>query len=230
MSKKNVDKIKDQISKLLAKANGTDNNAEAAAFMAKVEDLLEKHQLEMGDIVKTDAIDRTVIFVAPKTPRPWQTHVPFAIARYFGCQMFTVPQRQATLCVAVGRESTRVTTELMMGFILEQLREQAAAYRKETFFSSRKSMDDVCAAFIFRINTLIHARHTVAEAHGSKERALVLIDEADAWLKANEANLQKGKAVKLETTMEAKEFADRVKLDRHIGGGTEDRSGQLLLA
>jgi len=227
MSKKNVDKIKDKISKLLAKANGTENKAEAAAFMAKVEELLEQHQLEIGDVVKTDPLERTIVFVAPITPRDWQRMVPNIVCQYFGCKMFTQRQRQATLCVAVGRESTRVTTELMLPFILEQLREQAAEYRKKTLFSSRKAMDDVCAAFVIRVNQLIHARRTVAEAHGSKERALVLIDEADAWMNEHMADLKKGKAVNLETNALAAEYADRVKLDRNLGGNTA--GGQLLL-
>jgi hypothetical protein len=219
MTQKNVDKIKDKISKLLAKAHGTDNSAEASSFMAKVEELLTAHQLSIGDVVKNDPLERTVLFIAPINPRPWHQEIPQIVAEYYGCKLIAVHQRQATLMVAVGRESTRVTAELMIGFIVEQLREAAKEYRKATNYSMRKSMQDVCDNFVHRLQELIAARNTVAEAHGNTARALVLLDEADAAMKELFPEMTTKAGKQLEINPLARELADKVKIERQVENG-----------
>lgn len=220
MTQKNVDKIKDKIMKLLAKANGTANPEEAAAFMAGVQNLLTKHQLDMGDVVQKDPMERTILFVAPVAYRPWHLAIPNIIARYYGCVTVSVMRPNATMVVAVGRESTRVVAEMMTPFVVEQLRKAAAAYRKETFFSTRKSMDDVCEAFEIRLLKLIAERDAQKAGegdHASDGRALVLIDEATAAMEEMFPDLKDGKARTLKHNPLAAAHADKVSLDMQVG-------------
>lgn len=221
MTKKNVDKIKEQISKLLAKANGTDNKEEASVFMAKVEEMLTKHQLEIGDVIKNDPMERTVVFIAPIAAREWHKNVPDIMCRYYGCEMIMIGQRGATLMTAIGRESTRVTAELMIPFVINQLRDAAKQYRADTGYSMRRSMDDVSAAFWLRVRKLIDARETVEKAHGKDDRALVLINEAKAWMEAMFPDLKIEKSKPLKITDLAVAAADKVSLDLQVGGKKE---------
>jgi len=227
MTQKNVDKIKDKISKLLAKANGTENAAESAAFMAKVEELLTAHQLSMGDVIKNDPMERTVLFVAPVAYRPWHYLIPQIVGEYYGCKVIAVKERNRTLMVAVGRESTRVTAEMMLPFIVGQLREQAAEYRKKTLYSAKKSMHDVCDAFCHRLMQLIEMRQETAKAHGNTDRALVLMDEADAAMAEFFPDAKNKQGRQLDLTDLGRELADKVKIEQQVGGTGGEK---LLLA
>jgi hypothetical protein len=222
MSKQNVEKLKKKIAALLAKAGGTDNEHEAASFAAKAQQMLEEHQLEIGDVVKTDAIDQSVVFVAPFTNRKWHDLIPPIMAEYYGCKVFRQKQPGMTAYLAVGRESSRITLALMLPFVVDQLRHQAAEYRKRTYFSMKKSMEDVCDAFYFRIRRLIDAQEQLATATGGHSRALVHVDEAQAWMNENKTGLT-SKNIKVGETELAKEFADKINLARHLEGEKDDK-------
>lgn len=228
MTQKNVDKIRDKIAKLLAKANGTDNRAEASSFMAKVEELLTAHQLEIGDIAKKDQIERTVIFMAPKTLKEWHKNIPNIVARYYGCQMIMVRKGDVVYMTAIGRESTRVTADMMMPFILDQLRAEAAEYQKKTLFSRKRCMQDICDAFYLRLQDLIRAREKVEASHGRTDRALTLLDESEVWLNEMFPDIKETKGKPLNITDLAVEHAKNINLDKQVGGGTGDKP--LLLA
>lgn len=49
-----IQKIKARIMALLAKANGTDNEHEAEAFLAKAMELMQQYQLDVSDMVDAD--------------------------------------------------------------------------------------------------------------------------------------------------------------------------------
>lgn len=226
MSKKNVDKIKDKISKLLAKANGSNNAAESASFMAKVEEMLAAHQLEIGDLVKADPMERTIVWTAPKTMRQWHWMIPSVVCRYYGCKMIRVMGGPVIHMVAVGRESTRVTAELMMPFIVDQLRAQAAEYRKVTLYTMKKSMDDICDQFTIRLNELIAAREATEKNHGRQDRALMLIDEASAAMAEMFPNMKTVTGKDLFHNELAREHADKVNLNDQVKG-TEANGEQI---
>lgn len=223
MTQKNVDKIKDKIVKLLAKANGTSSPEEASAFMAGVQNLLTKHQLEMGDVIKNDPMERTILFVAPKNFRPWHQAIPAIVGKYYGCKVIAVMRKDSTLMTAVGRESTRVVAEVMLPFIVDQLRKAAADYRKATMYSTRKSMDDICDAFEIRLTRLMRERDKVAAdnaatgEHASDGRALMLLDEAEAAMAEMFPDMQLGKARTLTATGAAMDAAGKVSLDMQVG-------------
>ena len=155
MSQKNVEKLKKKIAALLAKAAGTDNEHEAASFAAKAQELLAEHQLEIGDVVKTDPLDQSVICIMPKTAKNWHWQLPMYLAKFFGCEMYRHLQAGQTAMVAVGRESARVTTVMMFPFILKEVRAAAAELRKRKSYSTAKCMQMVVDNFCLRVADLL---------------------------------------------------------------------------
>jgi hypothetical protein len=223
MSKVNVEKLKRKIAALLAKAGGTDNQIEAEAFAAKAQALLTEHQLEIGDVVKTDPIERTVIFVGPKTKKDWHGLLPNAIAKYYGCKCVAFHEQGIIAYTAVGRESGRVMAAEMFPFLLEQVRLKALEYQKVTLFSRKRCMNDIVHAFVLRLQTLIKAQETTAAATGGHSRALVLVDEAEAWMKEHINDLTPGKRTTLQVNGLSEKLAGEISLAGQITDGDDGK-------
>lgn len=124
--------IKDKIAALLAKAEGTDNKFEADSFMAKVNELLEKHQIEMHEIRKrmgstadADPIGKEEGSTNIYASMLWAREVAGALARYYGCRFVYWKKGNHFTYEIVGRESARTTFELMLPFVITQVRLQA---------------------------------------------------------------------------------------------------------
>lgn len=121
--------IKSKIAALLAKAEGTDNQFEAATFMAKVNELLERHQMEMHEIRASMGDKDPMGFQKGETniyaSAIWIRNVGGALAVLYGCTLIYRRMGNHTTYDVVGRESSRTTFELMLPFIVSQVRVQA---------------------------------------------------------------------------------------------------------
>lgn len=80
-----MDKLLEKIRKLQAKALGTDNEAEAAAFAAKVQNLLAQHNLDLSDIEQMEEVFGEEDF-GEKYIDPWRRRLAAAVARYYMCE------------------------------------------------------------------------------------------------------------------------------------------------
>lgn len=117
----NQEKIIDKIRKLLAKANGTTNEAEAAVFAAKAREMMIQHQLDQTD-VEQDAegspeID--VTYVEVKYDTPWARQLCYWLAKYYLCGMYR-SRRTGSISAAyviVGRESRRAVVAEMFEYL-----------------------------------------------------------------------------------------------------------------
>lgn len=136
-----LNSIKAKIAALLAKAESTDNQFEAETFMAKVNELLEKHQIDMYEIRKheTDSIDplgkergSTKLF----NTHPWARLVANALAHYYGCRFVYGRMGNHITYDIIGRESARTTFELLFPFVLTQIRHQARKLWKDRPYQS----------------------------------------------------------------------------------------------
>lgn len=227
MSQKNIDKLKKKIAALLAKAEGTDNEHEAASFAAKAQALLTEHQLEIGDVVKNDHMDQSVICVMPRTMKNWHWLLPMYMAKYFGCEVYTHPHDGHKAIMAIGRESARITCVMMWPFILKEVRAAAAELRRAKSYSTARCMQLVVDNFVIRIQELLAEQSRQAKKAGQSDgRSLIQISEALVWMKDNVANLKTGKGVMLEDNEEARALADKVNLGRQI----DDGNGEQVLA
>lgn len=174
--------IKSKIAALLAKAEGTDNEFEAATFMAKVNELLEKHQIEMHEIRAAqgdqDPMGKGVGETNLYASMGWARDLAGSLAHYYGCRFVFWRRGNHFRYEIVGRESARMTFELMLPYVISQVRQRAkriaAEYGKTTAVAER----EVGHALWVRIGRMISA----AEAHRTEltGKGLIPVSDLDA--------------------------------------------------
>jgi hypothetical protein len=234
-------KVLDKVSKLLAKAQGTNNEHEAAAFLAKVHDMLEQYNITMLDLGMADddpvGVDRDATHCWRNTG--WMKPLGSMLARYYGCQQVNQWQGNKILLSWVGRESARKTVAVMLPFVVQQVRQQAKALReqhittrmerlpgvpREEVSRSFKGLSSyeraVANALVFRIQTLLE-EHEQTQQPG---KGLVPVDAIQAAMQDAFPDMTQGRATSLSTTKAARQAAGRVSLHRQTGG-----SGQKLI-
>lgn len=137
----NMSKIKKRISQLLAMADGTTHPEEAASFAAKARQLMDEHNLSLGDAVadqnplgETDA----------EVPYGQKEYVLLATAaaRYFGCETL-FQHRNSKGFRIFGRESARVTTELMIPYWIKECRRLGNELSKKDGLGRREAIHAV---------------------------------------------------------------------------------------
>lgn len=98
-------KIVEKIKALLAKASGTDNEAEAEIFFAKAYELMEKHQLDVTDLESEDPMGEEIgVSAKGRGGVDWNERLMFPVARYYGCK--AIQQHRAGMfiwCSSVDR-------------------------------------------------------------------------------------------------------------------------------
>lgn len=217
----NLESIKTRIAKLLAKAEGTDNPMEADAFMAKVNDLLEEHQIELHEIRQhsgrdTDPMGKqegeTNLYASIK----WARDVAGVLARYYGCRFVFWRNGNHFVYEVIGRESARVTFELMLPFVISQAKVQAKRCWRENFGQTLPVWErEVGQALFVRIWELVAKNDMRREELAAK--ALVPVDDVQAFMDAN-YKVRTGKSLKLNYGREARSAAERVSLHQQATG------------
>lgn len=240
----NIETIKRKIRALLAKANGTDNEHEAAAFVAKANELLEAHQLDGWDVTDAtgsaanDPVDREVLFEwKDATPSMNDHKLITALARLYGCRVITQHGRglntartrsvNTTKLNAIGPMSARETTKLMFEFVMQQCKEAGKRLSKQGFGQASKMQLRVVNALTARIYNLI-ADQNAAESTRSvvaASRALVVVDAIEQIVSKEFGKLTMTKARAVTTTEAARGEAEKVSLHRQVSTG----AGVLLL-
>lgn len=129
--------IVEKIKALLAKASSTDNEHEAALFLGKAHELMEKHQLDASDLETDDPIDQTVGARANGGASPdWDFQLMFSVADYFGCKAIQCTEYEAGKRVyrmrIVGRESARVTAVEMHKYLVKTVRRLGREHAAKT--------------------------------------------------------------------------------------------------
>lgn len=194
-----TNKIKARIQALLAKANGTDNEHEAEAFMAKAMELLAEHQLDLADLV--DADDPIIHHPGLKqaeSGHAWRWKLYSAVAQFYGCKSIHVDigymknedgsfmrNKKGKLIEGyeqrlVGRESAIITTDLMYPWIVQQVRAKAKDIAKITGMSEQGQAKRVAAALISRIHRLIREARAQEPSTPAQKNALVILNQVVA--------------------------------------------------
>lgn len=218
--------IKTKIAALIAKAKGTDNQHEAEAFMGKAQELLEKHQLEMWELNEDDPMDHQFFGRARVQIDQSERRLLNAVAKLYGCKTVEtwVKDPMSTdyrkkLLDLIGRESGRITTELMWPFIMDQVRKLAKQYNADHKVGPVRARHQIMLALSSRIHEMLKAQKRDAPA---EKNALIIVDEVNAFTKTLYPVLKNGRRSRY--IANASDYAEQVSLHRQ----TSNQSTHLL--
>jgi len=214
--------IKTKIAALLAKAEGTDNEFEAQTFMAKVNELLEKHQIEMHEIRQAqgdqDPMGKQTGETNVYASMLWARDLGGMLARYYGCRYVYYRRGNHFDYEVVGRESARMTFELMFPFIITQVRLQAKHLCVGSYNVASKSVmeREVGQALIVRIARMVkdaEAQRVVLTGKG-----LIPVSDLDAAMADFYPVLKTAKNKPLRFSGDAWNAAQKVSLHHQATG------------
>jgi hypothetical protein len=116
-------KMADKIRALLAKAASTTSEAEAESFLAKAQELMEKHQLDASDLEHEDPVGYERTYErADRGGVDWDFMLLFPVARYYGCKAIRMDGWRKYEMELVGRDSARVTAIEMHKYLVKTVR------------------------------------------------------------------------------------------------------------
>lgn len=206
--------LKTKIAALLAKAENTDNEFEAATFMAKVNELLEKHQIEMHEVRAaggdSDPIGKEMGETNIYASISWAINVAGALAQYYGCRVIYFRKGNHRPYEVIGRESARRTFELMLPFVISQVKQQAKRLCVgSNNAKSRSVMErEIGQALWIRINNLVPAAEEMRSELTGK--GLIPVSDVDAAIREFYPELKAGRAKTVRFSSEARDAANRV--------------------
>ncbi len=129
-----MDKILRKIEKLNAKAQGASTEAEASAFAAKVQELLDKHNLEMRDLEKAN-VDFEITeehYLQSHDFPMWKQWVAIATAELYFCKLMTTTSSSL--------QHNRLKRKVKLIFVGKEHNAKIAKSMTEYFFNSIDSM------------------------------------------------------------------------------------------
>ena len=169
---KAVLKLKRRILALIRKSESTEHEAERDSFAAKARQIMEEHQLTMRDVNRADdPLGRTALF-CPYSDGVYPT-VAAAGARYLGCATLQqrdfdpVRARMGLKMIFLGRESARVTTEIMVPFWWSECVARGRRLHREEGLgrNPRDAAHQIMTAFALRLHEM-SPPEDFAEAQG----------------------------------------------------------------
>lgn len=222
MTEQSKDKITKIIKALLAKAAGTDNENEAEVFAAKAQELMERYQVEVNDVLKDDPIDMTKAYKATSSAPSYKKFLWRSLAHYYGCETMLQWTGHTTYEVhLVGRESSRITTELMFPFIMQQVRAEGRKIAKQTGQKPESAIRDVANALVLRLDRLVkeQRQREPQPATVAGKNALIATNETAALMKKLYPNSRIVGRRGIGTSGAAKAAAEGISLNQQMSGG-----------
>lgn len=225
-----TDKIKDKIAALLAKAEGTDNLFEADSFMAKVNELLERHQMDLHEIrkhsgVNTDPIGKTAGETNIYASMLWARGVAGALAKYYGCEFIYWKRGNHFTYRIVGPESARMTFELLLPFVISQVRQQAnrlwIARGGKSKSVWEREVGQALQLRVYRLVPQVEAKRAENTANG-----LVPVSDLKAFLDAEFGEIKTARATNYDFGFAAKQAAETISINVQATGKTTKLIGK----
>lgn len=212
MTTDNLSKIKTRISQLLAMADSTNHPEEAAAFAAKARQLMDEHNLSLGEAV---ADQNPLGETRDQVPYAQKEYYVLAAnaARYFGCEALFLGRGEKSFRI-FGRESARITTQLMIPYWVKECRRLGNQLSKETGMPRREAIHSVMDAFSRRLSELTRKDPPKA-VHSSLP---VPIDEARGMIPEHTRTRNH-----LRNHAEATALAKNISVSQQMAGGAAQR-------
>jgi hypothetical protein len=211
--------IASKITAIIAKAEGSTHPEEAQAFMAKAQQLMQSHGLDLLDLGKLsdDPIGVDINAVKNFQSDNWQTGLAAAAAHYYGCRT-VVSHRGCTYFHSVGgRESARITFTLMFGYFTRSVSKLATeAVKAGEYKTPSIARTAIGKALTVRITQALRSARAV---EGTGINALVPVDLVDLALQEAFPRMREGKARKISYSSAAMSHASKIGLNLQTAGG-----------
>lgn len=233
-------KIAAKIQALIAKAQSTTHEAEAEAFMRKAQEMLEQHQINLGDLLDADdpVIVETEGFEQTEASPSWYKDLYIAVAGMYGCKavidfrmLYTSRgnNRYGYGIELTGRQSAIITAQLMFPWIKQQCFEKGRQLVRDAYGYSdsneeKKQARRVGNALVQRIWRLVaieKAKNQSTPATDVAKNALVTVDRVLQVYNDHYQDLGKGRARgPTVTNAAARDAANSIGLHRQTGGSS----------
>lgn len=224
--------IVNTIRALLAKATSTDNEHEAEIFFAKAKELMDKHQLDAGDLEVDDPVAEERVYRRNGAAAPdWDFMLIFNVARYYGCKAIRISLSKGYEMGLIGRESARVTAQEMHKYLVTTVRRlgrEAAAnktfprYDRAGNFVGYMNADQASRrignALRSRIGQLAALNEQAEPSTAAGRNALVTVDRVLAVYKELHPDAAPIGGTYF-TNDKARAIASGIGLNRQTGGG-----------
>lgn len=216
-----------KIKALLAKAQSTDNEAEAEAFFAKAYELMEKHQISTLDLESEDPMGEEATYRKNGQAAPdWDFRLLSAVAAYYGCKaiqcetwgnhpktgIYTWLGHQMTI---VGRLSARVTTIEMHKYLVGAVRKLGKQRAADMGVNADTAARRIGVALRSRVHSLA-PKPEVAPSTNAGKNALMTLDALTLWIEKNYPDLKPIKGVSKTNNM-ARDIANGIGLHQQAG-------------
>lgn len=217
-----VQDIARKIAAIISKADSTAHPEEAAAFMAKAHQMLERYGIDLMDLGRLNESDPVgVDYEAVKVARsyPWALPLAHQLGRYYGVRtVYTEVYGSDTIIACAGRLSARTTFQLMWPYVLRQVQNFARiAYNEGHYKSRMKAVAAMADAMTYRLSRLAADRQP-ARGSTTTQNALVPMDEIKQVLEEAFPSLRSARRRKLSADSRAHELAEKISLDSQVGG------------
>lgn len=221
----------EKIKALLAKAASTEFEAEAQIFGDKARQLMEQHQIEITDLEHDDPVGINKPYRASPSAPSYKKFLWSALAKYYGCKVVMSWHKADEYTVnIVGRESSRITTELMYPFVMEQVRKAAKKIYEDKKHLGELTVErcvrNVANALVMRISAEIAEREPPKPTTQGGKNALVTLDAVQALIEKTYNNLSKGSGRGIGTDGAAKAAAAGISLARQAGSSNVKQIGR----
>lgn len=219
----NYEKIKTRIAALLAKAKGTDNEHEAAAFIAKAEEMLEAYQIDLSELGDSDDKVRSHagLDADGKWVASWHRQVYRMLGEYYGCKSIKVSTAKGYRQELVGRESAIVTTDLMFVFIKGECnrlgRQMKLAGDAPTDANGARLVGNALALRIAALIIERNKRNADAPSTAAARNSLLVLDQVVALYEQLHPDVKMLKGKRMSTSASAKDLAGTIGLHRQAG-------------
>ncbi len=228
------DKILDRIRKLLSLAGANPNEHERDAAMAKAQQMLIDHNLQMSEVGNLDGEDLRVAEWNQTTRNgQWARRIAQSVGRLYFCGYIYRPMGKKVVHSFVGTETNGKIASEISGYVIEAVYHEGARAMRAAGAANSFWTSFVNAASLrvrLRVDKLVLAAGRDQE-HQSSSRALVVVDmykqaEADAArymasmnnLKTTVARPMQNK--NLEGWQAGTSFGDNVSLTQSLGSAS----------
>jgi hypothetical protein len=222
MSTENRKKIADLITKLLAKANdAATTDAEADAFLAKVDELMQLHQISLHELGgENDPMGREMdeefkVYVS----MPWVKQLIPATCRYYGGEVIWAGKQGSVIRFWVaGRESVRATVFAMLPYLVSQVRRQARDMSKDTGETKSKCERSIGVMLANRLIRLRREREENQTVEQTRTRnALIPVAELTSFLESLDLEYKKSRTTSVDARGSG--YAGKISLAEQVRGG-----------